>query len=206
MTTRSQIKDSLAGLLGGHTAEELIFNEVTTGGQNDIERATKLARAMVTSFGMSEKLGPRTFGQKEELVFLGREISEQKDYSDETAKQIDDEVHEIIQHARQVAMDILAKNRSKLVKIAEQLIAQETLESKDLDALFKKSTKKSKEDITTTPTPVPIEPVAETEAATKTFVKSFNIAGMPILVVLFGIGVWFRRVSRKKRIQMMFHK
>ena len=163
LTSRSQIKDMLATLLGGQTAEELVFNEMTTGAQNDIERATKLAQAMVTNFGMSEKLGPRTFGHKEEMVFLGREISEQRDYSDETAKQIDDEVHDIIQEAHETAKRILTENKPKLVLIAERLVAQETLEDKDLEALFSEITprKSSKKRIKKTTTPVPIGPVAE---------------------------------------------
>ncbi len=137
LMTRSQFKDTLATLLGGHTAEELIFNEITTGAQNDIEQATKLARAMVTNFGMSEKLGPRTFGHKEELVFLGREISEQRDYSDKIAEQIDDEDHNIIQQAHEVAKKILIENKPRLVHITEKLLAQETVEGEKLEALFK---------------------------------------------------------------------
>jgi len=136
MWTRSQFNDMLASLLAGHTAEELIFNEMTTGAGDDIERATKLARKMVTEYGMSDKLGPRTFGQKEELVFLGREISEQRDYSDKIAEQIDDEVHNIIQHAHEVAKKILTENKPKLTQIAERLIAKETLEGEELESLF----------------------------------------------------------------------
>ena len=136
MMTRTQFKDVLATLLGGHAAEEIIFNEITTGSQNDIEQATKLARKMVTDFGMSEKLGPRTFGQKEELVFLGREISEQRDYSDKVAEQIDDEVHDIIQQAHEAAKKILTKDKPKLIQIAEKLITQETIEGEELDELF----------------------------------------------------------------------
>jgi cell division protease FtsH len=136
LLTRSQFKDTLATLLAGHTAEQLIFNEMTTGSQNDIEQATKLARKMVTDYGMSDKLGPRTFGHKEELVFLGREISEQRDYSERIAKQIDDEVHSLIQQAYEVAKKTLTENRTKLVHIAERLVAQETLEGEELDALF----------------------------------------------------------------------
>jgi len=136
MITRAQFKDMLATLLGGHAAEGIIFNEITTGSQNDIEQATKLARKMVTDFGMSEKLGPRTFGHKEELVFLGREISEQRDYSDKVAEQIDDEVHDIIQQAHKTARKILTDNKPKLIQIAEKLIIQETIEGKELDELF----------------------------------------------------------------------
>ncbi|GAJ09464.1 unnamed protein product, partial [marine sediment metagenome] len=88
----SQFNDELSALLGGRTAEELIFNEVTTGASDDIKRATELARKMVTDFGMSDKLGPRTFGDKQEMVFLGREISEQKDYGDKVADTIDEEI------------------------------------------------------------------------------------------------------------------
>ena len=89
--------------LGGHVAEELVFGEMTTGPENDIEQATKIARQMVTQYGMSERLGPRTFGRKEELVFLGREISEQRNYSEKVAEEIDEEVRRIIDHAYQVA-------------------------------------------------------------------------------------------------------
>ncbi|MCL0077170.1 cell division protein FtsH, partial [Dehalococcoidia bacterium] len=128
--------DMLATLLGGHTAEEIIFDEMTTGSQNDIERATKIARMMVTEYGMSDKLGPRTFGKREELVFLGKEISEQRDYSDKVAEDIDAEVHDIIDRAYNVAQDILTKNKAKLIQIAERLMAEETLEGKTLDALF----------------------------------------------------------------------
>ena len=134
--TRSQFKDMLATLLGGHTAEEIIFNEITTGPQNDIERATKLARKMVTDYGMSTKLGPRTFGHKEELVFLGREISEQRDYSDKVAEQIDEEVHNIIQQAHETAKRILTENKPKLIQIAKRLIDEETIEGEKLEALF----------------------------------------------------------------------
>ncbi len=151
MLTRSQFEDMLATLMGGHTAEEITFNEITTGSQNDIEQATKLARKMVTEFGMSDKLGPRTFGHKEELVFLGREISEQRDYSDKVAEQIDDEVYNIIQHAHETAKKILIENRPKLIKITEKLITQETLEGEELEALFNGPMPETKEKPTLTP-------------------------------------------------------
>jgi len=136
LPTRSQFKDELAMFLGGRVAEELIFNDITTGAHNDIEQATKLARRMVTDFGMSDSLGPRTFGHKEEMVFLGREISEQRDYSEKVAKLIDDEVHQIIQEAYNTAKKIVTENKEKLIQIAEKLIAQETLEGEELEALF----------------------------------------------------------------------
>jgi cell division protease FtsH len=162
LMTRSQFKDVLATLLGGHVAEELVFSEVTTGSQNDIERATKLARAMVTDYGMSDKLGPRTFGHKEEMVFLGREISEQRDYSEEVARQIDDEVCKIIQQAYTAARKILTENNSKLVQIAEKLIAQETLEGEELEAAFNEtSPRPARKKRKAAPVPVPVELVAE---------------------------------------------
>jgi len=168
LMTRAQFKDVLATLLGGHTAEELIFNEMTTGAQNDIEQATKLARAMVTNFGMSDKLGPRTFGHKEEMVFLGREISEQRDYSDKVAELIDDEVHDIIQQAHETARRILTENKAKLVKIAEELITRETLEGEALEALFGGTAPKpARKRARVRPTPVPVEPMVEPQPASE---------------------------------------
>lgn len=134
--TRSQFYDSLATTLGGHCAEEVIYGETSTGPESDIEQATKIARKMVTEYGMSDKLGPRTFGRREELVFLGREVSEQKDYSEQTAQDIDDEVHRIIQQAYGVAKDILTTNKAKLVQMAQEIIAKETVEGKELEELF----------------------------------------------------------------------
>jgi cell division protease FtsH len=139
LMSRGQLQDMIATLLGGHTAEKLVFNEVTTGAYDDIKRATEYARRMVTDFGMSDKLGPRTFGDKQELVFLGREISEQKDYGEKVADVIDTEVNRIIQQAQETAREILTKNRSKLKLIAQKLIAEETLEGEELEALFKKA-------------------------------------------------------------------
>jgi cell division protease FtsH len=136
MWARSKFNDELAALLGGRTAEELIFNEITTGAQDDIKRATELARRMVTDFGMSDKLGPRTFGDKQELVFLGREISEQRDYGEKLANAIDEEVNKIIGEAHERATRILTENKPKLIQIAQKLITEETLEGDELEALF----------------------------------------------------------------------
>lgn len=136
LMTPSQFNDMIAALLGGHTAEKLIFNEVTTGASDDIRRATALARSMVTDFGMSDKLGPRTYGDKQELIFLGREISEQKDYGDKVADMIDEEVNKIIQQAYETAKRILTENKPKLIQIAEKLITLETIEGEKLEALF----------------------------------------------------------------------
>jgi len=134
--TKSQFDDRLAVSLGGRVAEEITFGEMTTGAQNDLEQATKLARQMVTEFGMSEKLGPRTFGQRQELVFLGREISEQRDYSDKIAQEIDEEVHSIIQRAYTTATKALTANKERLNQLAHELMTRETLDEPDLDRIF----------------------------------------------------------------------
>ncbi len=133
---RSKFEDELAGLLGGRAAEELVFDDVTTGASNDLERATQLARKMVTEYGMSEKLGPLTFGHKQELVFLGREIGEQRNYSEEVARTIDEEVRRLISQAHETALRILRENKDKLVNVAKKLIEVETLEGPDLDAML----------------------------------------------------------------------
>ena len=134
--TKSQYEDSLAVSLGGRVAEEITFGELTTGAQHDIEEATKLARRMVTEYGMSERLGPRTFGQRQELIFLGREISEQRDYSDKIAEEIDEEVHNIIQRAYDTAKQILTANKEKLKQLAQALIAHETLDEPELNKIL----------------------------------------------------------------------
>lgn len=134
--SRSQFKAQLAVSMGGRVAEEMVFNEITTGASSDIEQATKLARRMVTEFGMSEKLGPVALGHKEELIFLGREIGEQRNYSDKVAEEIDQEIHALINSAYEVARKLLTENRATLDRLAEALIAEETLEGEALDAVF----------------------------------------------------------------------
>jgi cell division protease FtsH len=134
--TRSQYQDMLAATLAGHVAEELVLGEMTTGPQNDIEQTTKIARQMVTQWGMSERLGPRTFGRKEEMVFLGREISEQRNYSEKVAEEIDEEVRRIIDRAYHAAKKTLTENRAKLNQIARKLMEVETIEGEDLQTLF----------------------------------------------------------------------
>jgi cell division protease FtsH len=134
--TKSQLDDRLAVLLGGRVAEEITFGEMTTGAQHDLEQATNLAREMVTEYGMSKKLGPRVFGKRQELVFLGREISEQRDYGDKVADEIDKEVHNIIQRAYRSTKKILTTNTEKLNQLAKELIAHETLDEPELDKIF----------------------------------------------------------------------
>ncbi|MFC2033034.1 ATP-dependent zinc metalloprotease FtsH [Chloroflexota bacterium] len=168
LMTRGQFQDMLATLLAGHAAEEIVFNEMTTGPQDDIGRATKIARMMVTDFGMSDKLGARTFGHKEEMVFLGREIAEQKDYSERSAMEIDKEVNRIIKEADVIARGILTESRTKLKLLAETLIARETLEGEALEAIFSGTAlPKAARKVKKTTIPAPIEPVAEGEHAAK---------------------------------------
>ena len=133
---RSRLRDQLAMFLGGRAAEEIVFNEITTGASSDMEQLTKLARTMVTSLGMSEKLGPLTFGQRDELVFLGREISEQRNYSDEIAHQIDMEVRRLVTEAHNRARQVIIDHRDKLEALAQRLLEVETVGSDELDDIM----------------------------------------------------------------------
>ncbi len=132
--TLKQVKARLATLMGGRAAEEEVFGaeQITTGASNDIEQATNLARQMIMRYGMSRKLGPRTFGKREELVFLGREISEQADYSERIADTIDEEVHSLIQGAYQTAKNLIVAHKDKLTEVSKYLIEHETLEGSAL--------------------------------------------------------------------------
>jgi cell division protease FtsH len=134
--SRPQILEKMGMALGGRIAEEITFGEITTGASNDLEQVTQMARAMVTRFGMSEKLGPRTFGKREEMVFLGREISEHRDYSERVAQEIDDEVQGLILEAYAKAKHLLTNNFAKLAQIARHLMAHETVEGEELERLF----------------------------------------------------------------------
>jgi cell division protease FtsH len=136
LQSKTEFEDKIAGLLGGNAAERLVFGDTTTGASNDIEKATDLARRMVTEFGMSDRLGPLSFGKRDELVFLGREIGEQRNYSDEVAKQIDEEVRAIIDHAYERAMEVLVTHRDKLNALAEKLVAEETVDADGFESLF----------------------------------------------------------------------
>ena len=136
LITKRELEARIAVAMGGRTAEEIVFEDYTTGASNDLEQATNIARAMVMQLGMSSKLGPRTFGKREELVFLGREISEQQDYSDHFAEEIDEEVRRIIEQAHDTALRELTTHRAKLDRIAKYLIKHENAEATDLDTLF----------------------------------------------------------------------
>ncbi len=136
LQSKSEFEDKIAGLLAGNVSERMVFGDTTTGSSNDIEKATTLARRMVTEFGMSDRLGPLSFGKRDELVFLGREIGEQRNYSDEIAKQIDEEVRAIIDRAYESATEVLQANRSRLEALAQKLIAEETVDSEGFETLF----------------------------------------------------------------------
>ena len=122
--------------LGGRAAEEIVFGEITTGASNDLEKVTATAKQMVMRFGMSEKLGPRVFGHDHGQPFLGREFSAEPDYSDEIAREIDDEIRRIVEGAHQQAKDILAERRESLTTISEILLKRETIEREEFEALL----------------------------------------------------------------------
>ena len=134
--TQNQFRDTLAWALGGRVAEEIMFGDVTTGASNDIERASQIARRMVTEYGMSKRLGPVAFGKREEMVFLGREIAEQRNYSEEVAREIDKEVSDLIEEAYERARKLLLANRTLLVESSDRLKEVETLEGEELQGLL----------------------------------------------------------------------
>jgi cell division protease FtsH len=136
LQSKTEFEDKIAGLLGGNAAERLIFGDTTTGASNDIEKATDLARRMVTEWGMSDKMGPLSFGKRDEMIFLGREIGEQRNYSDDVAKMIDDEVRVLIEHGYVRATQVLTEYKAKLLQLADKLIAEETVDAEEFETLF----------------------------------------------------------------------
>ena len=136
LVSKSRFMARLAVFLGGRVAEEVIFDDITTGASNDLEQATRIARSMVTQYGMSDSLGPLTFGEKEELVFLGKEIGEQRNYSEDVAQVIDEEVRSLVNEAYEHARGIITRYRDKLTAIAEKLEEEETLEADAFEAFF----------------------------------------------------------------------
>ncbi len=136
LDSKRKIVAEMIGLLGGRAAEELMFNDITSGASNDIENVTKLARKMVTRLGMSDELGPMVYGQKEELVFLGREISEQRDYSESVAQKIDQEVQNIVKETYAKAKAILTQYKDGLIAVSEKLLEKETLSKAEFEAIF----------------------------------------------------------------------
>jgi cell division protease FtsH len=154
LTTRAQLLDTMAMTLGGRAAEEIIFGEITTGASNDLEKVTQTAKQMVMRFGMSEKLGPRVFGHDHGQPFLGREFSAEPDYSDEIAREIDDEIRRIVESAHVQATDILTRHREALVKLSEILIKRETIEKDEFVALLEGA---SEEEVFGSEAPAPPE-------------------------------------------------
>jgi cell division protease FtsH len=133
---RSKLENDMAYALGGRAAEEIVFGEISTGAANDLEKVTKTARAMVMRYGMSDKLGPQVYGKKEELVFLGKEIGEQRDYSEAMAREIDNEVKRLIMEAYERSKGVIADNREALDRIVKHLLERETLSGEEFSAAF----------------------------------------------------------------------
>jgi cell division protease FtsH len=136
LTTRAELTDTMAMTLGGRAAEEIIFSEITTGASNDLEKVTETAKQMVMRFGMSERLGPRVFGHDRSQPFLGREFSSEPDYSDEIAREIDDEVRRIVEEAHQAAKDILVERREGMDRISKILLERETIDAEQFEKLL----------------------------------------------------------------------
>jgi cell division protease FtsH len=136
LQTRSELRDELAVLLGGRTAEELVFGDPTTGAQNDIERATQIARAMVTEWGMTDALGPQQLGSRSNEPFLGRDMGSSRDYSDAVAARVDEEVRVLIDSAHEEARQILRQHRQTLDRLADALVEKETLDTEELGVIY----------------------------------------------------------------------
>ena len=134
--SRKKFMATLAYALGGRVAEEQVFDDITSGASGDLEQVTRMARNMVTRLGMSESLGNMVYGQKEELIFLGREISEQRDYSDAIAEKIDAEVRKIVDEAYKRAQSIVKKYRSELDAVAQKLLEAESITREEFEAIF----------------------------------------------------------------------
>ncbi len=136
LTSRSELAEQMAVTLGGRAAEELVFGEITTGASNDLEKVTSTAKSMVMRYGMSDKLGPRVFGHDQSQPFLGRDFSNQADYSDEIAREIDDEIRRIVETAHSTATRVLEEHKEQLYSIADILMRRETIERDEFIALL----------------------------------------------------------------------
>jgi cell division protease FtsH len=161
LTTRAELTDSMAMTLGGRAAEEIVYSEITTGASNDLEKVTATAKAMVMRYGMSERLGPRVFGHDHSQPFLGREFSSEPDYSDEIAREIDDEIRRVVESAHQRAKDILTEHRETLNTVSEILVRRETIEKAEFEALIagKSEEEVFPEEVATPQLPPPAVPV-----------------------------------------------
>ena len=136
LLSKGQFKAMLAVMMGGQTAEELMVGDITTGASNDLQKASEVARRMVTEFGMSEELGPRTFNSGPDMVFLGKELSQKQNYSDAIAEKIDAEIGSLLHRAQQTAKTILQSQSEKLTLIAKRLLLKETIEGPELQELL----------------------------------------------------------------------
>src|SRR2546421_3122691 len=136
LTTKSNLMDRLAMTLGGRTAEELVFHEVTTGAADDLERVTSIAKQMIMRYGMSEKLGPRVLGRNQDMPFLGREMSNEPDYSEEIAREIDDEIRRVIEEAHERAGVVLREHMDTLNNLSAILIERETIDKDQFERLL----------------------------------------------------------------------
>ncbi|MCP4426772.1 MAG: ATP-dependent metallopeptidase FtsH/Yme1/Tma family protein [Chloroflexi bacterium] len=174
LPTKSQLKAIVATALGGRVAEEIVFGEITAGASNDLQRVTQIARQMVTQYGMSDALGPRVYGQKQEMVFLGREISEQRDYSDAIAEKIDVEVRQIVDSGYEEARRILTENRDILDLVAQTLLEAETLEAEEFVALIE-----GRDLPPTPPEPKPSPSVSEVNDSTEWTPPSLDLPPAP---------------------------
>ena len=163
LTSRAELTDTMAMTLGGRAAEEIVFGEITTGASNDLEKVTETAKQMVMRFGMSERLGPRVFGHDRSQPFLGREFSSEPDYSDEIAREIDDEIRRIVEAAHQTAKDLLTERRKDLDRISKILLERETIDAEQFVALL--DGKPESEVFVDEDEPEPVEPEAGAGAA-----------------------------------------
>jgi cell division protease FtsH len=163
LTTRAELTDTMAMTLGGRAAEEIIFSEITTGASNDLEKVTETAKQMVMRFGMSERLGPRVFGHDRSQPFLGREFSSEPDYSDEIAREIDDEIRRIVEEAHQTAKDILVERRKALDTISKILLERETIDAEQFAKLLDGAPEDEVFGAEDEETSVPDQPEAEAE-------------------------------------------
>jgi cell division protease FtsH len=154
LTTRSSLLSRMAMMLGGRAAEELVFHEVTTGAADDLERVTGTAKQMIMRFGMSEKLGPRVLGRNHDLPFLGREMAAEPDYSEEMAREIDDEIRRVIEDAHEMALTVLREHMDELHKLSAILIERETIDKDHFERLL---AGESQDEVFAEEQPAPVE-------------------------------------------------
>ena len=138
--TRSELLARVATLLAGRVAEQVVFNEISTGAQNDLERATAIVRQMIMEYGMSDELGPITFGRKHDQIFLGRDLARDRDFSEEISRSIDKEIRRTVDKAYHMAEDVIVNNREKLERLAAALLEKETIDAEEIETLIEGKT------------------------------------------------------------------